>query len=466
MATADSRRVRTADRAPPGAYRAPVHVVGQIGPKRKLRPDGSLLCEDVPIARTGPMMYQPGDVPIRPPTRPGAAQVLYVTRDRATLFAPESLGSAIGAAITRDHPPTDVTTENWKQLSAGFVLDAWQGEGDEADLMFADLVITDKGLIHAVTTDALREVSLGYTADYEQTGDGEGRQRNIVINHLALVERGRCGPRCAIGDRDSTHEGDPMPRTTDGQPSAGSRPRNRLDGVREALDILEEQEQEDGVHVHVHMPSAATHDAAPEDDLDRPRARTGDALDERLSNVEEGMVEIRGLLTAIAGRLEAPEGPGAGDPPPAGGRAATGDSAALQASFQAMIAQAEILVPGFRAPTFDSALPRAKTVDGMCATRRQVLTHLGATADGATLLGLVSSEGFDVAAAGCDVVATVFKAAASLKGGANNRAATGDRMSVPGAAQPVVSGGGVRQLSADQINKQNAEFWARQEGRA
>jgi hypothetical protein len=76
-----------------------------------------------------------------------------------------------------------------------------------------------------------------------------------------------------------------------------------------------------------------------------------------------------------------------------------GDSAALQTSpFQQMIAQAEILVPGFRVPTFDSALPRAKTVDSMCATRRSGAGRAHRTTDGAALLASVSDDGFDVAA--------------------------------------------------------------------
>src|SRR4051812_11992465 len=252
-------RGRTLDRGPPGAHRAPVYVVGQLGEKRKLRPDGSLLCEDVPIARTGVMLYHPGEIPLKGPTRPGAAQVIYVTRDAATLFAPESLGSVVGCPITHDHPPTDVTTANWNQLARGFVLDAWQGEGvgDESELMFADLVVTDKGLIHKINVEGIREVSLGYSAGYEQTGDGEGRQHHIVVNHLALVERGRCGPRCAIGDRQP--EELKMARTN-GTTNGGPRPRVRLQESIEAMQTMltelkdgggDGEDDDDGVHVHV-----------------------------------------------------------------------------------------------------------------------------------------------------------------------------------------------------------------------
>lgn len=453
------QRARTADRGPPSANRAPIHTIGLIGPKRKILADGSLLCEDVPIARTGTMMYAPGEVPVLPPKRPGAQPVVYITRDRTALFSPMALGSVVGCAITNDHPPVDVTPENWNQLSGGFILDAWQGEGPDGDIMFADLVIKDRGLISRVNDGALPEVSLGYTASYAQTGDGEGRQSNIIINHLALVERGRCGPRCSIGDRETPlPEGEDMPRTPEGQQApGGARPRARLDEIRASLDALE-QEDEDGVHVHVHMPQAATRDHETVDDPDE--VRTTDALDARLDAVEEGMVEQRAMLQTILDRLATPPGT---TPAVDTQRAPTGDSAALQASFQQMIAQAEILVPGFQAPTFDSALPRTKTVDHMCATRRQVLTQLKAAAGGDALLGQVTDESFDLASSGCEAVAVVFKAAATLKSGSNNRAATGDRLTVPrGAAaiQPVTAFGGVKPISGDEINDLNRKYWA------
>lgn len=452
------RTARTLDRGPPGS-RAAVYTVGQIGPKRKVRPDGSLLCEDVPLARCGEMMYRTDEgIPVLPPTTPGCAQVLYITRDRMSLFAPAALGSAIGAAVTNDHPPVDVDPVNWNQLAKGFVLDAWQGTGDDSDVMFGDIVISDKGLIHKVNSGEIREVSLGYQAAYEDLGNGRGKQHNIIINHLALVERGRCGPRCSIGDRQTIDEEEPtMPRPNI-EGTGGARPRNRLDDIRSALEDLETQEQ-DGVHVHVHMPTAAaptarTTDAADDDPTDSP-------LEARVASMEDGMLEMRGMLQTLVTASAARTTDAAAQQQQ---QQTQGDSAALQTSFQAMLASAEILVPGFRVPTFDSALPRAKTVDSMCATRRSVLTQLSNTTDGAALLGQVCDEGFDVAQSDCASVSTVFKAAASLKAGLNNRGNTQDRLSVPGgaAALIVAPAGGMKPLSGDDINKMNSEYWAKQ----
>ena len=44
------------------------------------------------------------------------------------------------------------------------------------------------------------EISLGYDAEYTEVSPGKGVQSNIVINHIALVDKGRCGSRCSIGD--------------------------------------------------------------------------------------------------------------------------------------------------------------------------------------------------------------------------------------------------------------------------
>lgn len=458
--------MRTKDRAPPGGTRTLTHTIGQIGPKRKIRPDGTLLCEDVALARTGTLLYAPGEVPLRPPTRAGARPVLEVTRDAATLFSPEAMGSAIGAAVTNDHPPVDITPHNWNQLARGFILDAWQGEGAESDIMFGDIVVSDAGLIHKINIEKIREVSLGYTADYEQTGDGAGRQRNIVVNHLALVEYGRCGPRCAIGDRKPEEEA--MPRSTTG--TGGPRPRVRLEEaaatLQEAIAAMgggDEDEDGDAVHVHVHMNGEETRSRRTRDgdgpgdngSNEHGEGHPEDPIAERMTAIEDGMLELHGMLKeALAGRTAGSGTEGS----------ATGDSAALQSSFTQFTSQAEILVPGFKAATFDAALPRVKTVDMMCSGRRQVLTMLAATTDGAALLKQVADddEAFNVEKADCKAIASAFKSAAAVKAASNNRAATGDgRMGVPPSG--VLSPPGPRMPTGEEINTANAKFWAAQQ---
>lgn len=167
----------------------------KISPRQSMTPEGFLLCESVPIARTGELLYGEGEVPVK--AGPDAA--VRISRDADVLFAADTVASFEGKPVTLDHPDEFVSPENWKALTVGSVLNVRQGEGIEDDLLLADLLITDAKAIEDVRA-GLREVSCGYEADFEEIEPGKGRQTNIVGNHVALVERGRCGPRCAIGD--------------------------------------------------------------------------------------------------------------------------------------------------------------------------------------------------------------------------------------------------------------------------
>ena len=200
--TVDLSSTHAAGSDPPGSATGGhgIRTVEQIGAKRHKTPEGFLVCEDVPIARTGWMIYGPNEVPVKT----GDNGVAMIHRGPETLFHPETIASFIGKPVTDDHPPSgEVTPENWQQVSKGTVLNVRRGAGDDGDTLRADLLITDRDTIEAIDAGK-REVSAGYEAEYETTGAGEGKQLNILGNHVALVERGRCGPRCAIGDHQST----------------------------------------------------------------------------------------------------------------------------------------------------------------------------------------------------------------------------------------------------------------------
>ena len=81
-----------------------------------------------------------------------------------------------------------------------------RGEGELKNFVVADLIVYDEETIADIEAGK-REVSAGYNPDYLEVLDdngnvvpGVGEQANIIFNHLALVDRGRCGPRCSIGD--------------------------------------------------------------------------------------------------------------------------------------------------------------------------------------------------------------------------------------------------------------------------
>lgn len=174
----------------------------RLGETRYQLADGSLLCKDVPIARTGTQLYSAADLPNLIPDKHGE---IVVTRSPESVFDPATLASFEGMSITILHPEDDdgnvrlVDPSNWKELANGHLQDIRRGTGEQSDLVLADLIVKDENAMQLIE-DGLREVSCGYDAEYEQTAPGKADQVDITGNHVALVPKGRAGNRCAIGD--------------------------------------------------------------------------------------------------------------------------------------------------------------------------------------------------------------------------------------------------------------------------
>ena len=494
-----NRRSATADRGPPDKSHVNdgITTVEQLGPKMSKLPNGSLLCLDVPIARVGWMMYGPGETPITV----GVEGMAYVERTAETLFDPKCIGSFMGAAVVDEHPDVDVTPENWKQLSRGFsTTNVRRGEGADSDVLLADLIITDKDLIASVLAGK-REVSCGYDADYTQISEGVGTQTEIVGNHIALVEKGRCGPRCAIGDREFQPQPKKEPTMATNRVKINTTQRRVvLDAARQkvkdaeaelaGLETQEEEEAGGATHIHVHVgqgqqagaAGASNTDDDGEEDPQDPEAKEkptmDDDVDARFKSLEDGhaqlaqdMVDIKGMLAKLTG---GDDGGGTDDADPGADKdedeetkdefpadkdedkdkTKTMDSKALEAGYKQVMAQAEVLVPGFRMPTFDAKAKRAATIDKMCNARRQAMGACYATADGANLIQTVAgTKDVDLAGMNCKDLATIFRATAGAKALLNNKLATRDSGGVH-KEQPVVMANNIASM-----NEANRKFW-------
>ena len=123
------------------------------------------------------------------------------------VFDPESLKSYKGRPIIITHDAGLVTTDNVKENAIGTILTEGYRSGDDVR---AEIIIHDTvGMKKA----GLKELSLGYNLDLEETpGEWNGQhydaiQRNIRINHLALVAEARAGEqaRLNIDSRDKTN---------------------------------------------------------------------------------------------------------------------------------------------------------------------------------------------------------------------------------------------------------------------
>ncbi|WP_065649228.1 DUF2213 domain-containing protein [Pantoea eucrina] len=168
----------------------------RLGNTRFEMADGSLLCKDVPIARTGAQVYDESELPGIVGDDDGE---IVVTRDADEVFRPETLASFEGMAFTLGHPKDMVNPGNWKDYAHGHIQNVRRGTGDQSDLMLGDIHIKTAEAIQQVM-NGLEQISMGYDADYEQKGPGQARQHSIIGNHCAGVPNGRAGIRCSIGD--------------------------------------------------------------------------------------------------------------------------------------------------------------------------------------------------------------------------------------------------------------------------
>lgn len=160
------------------------------------RDDGSLLA-DARIARTGIQLYAGSEV-----GKPDMAMV-RVYRPGSEVFSEDTLRSAAHRPVTNDHPAELVSADNWKAHAVGQTGDEITGEGI---FIRVPLMVSDGATIKLIE-DGKRELSAGYTCDLDftagKTPSGEAYdaiQKNIRINHVAIVSAGRAGKEVRIGD--------------------------------------------------------------------------------------------------------------------------------------------------------------------------------------------------------------------------------------------------------------------------
>jgi hypothetical protein len=156
-------------------------------------------------ARTGVYQYLGSEVD--PEGKHFAAdQVVNVYRPADEVFDAASLGSFVGKPITDDHPSEAVNAGNWRDLARGTIMGATRQTIEDGEYVNFDLAFLDAALISKIE-DGKRELSNGYAArlDIEDGTAPDGTpyqavQREIRGNHVAVVDAGRAGSVCRIGD--------------------------------------------------------------------------------------------------------------------------------------------------------------------------------------------------------------------------------------------------------------------------
>ena len=177
-----------------------VYVADRISDNIARTPEGFLLCRDVVIARTAtrvPQRYRGEELGLE-----GSREMYDVWRLPSEVFAPRALHSGEGKPITSPHPPEFLGPSNTNWYQKGHIQNIRRGgeleDGEEA--LIADLIITDAALIEQVEGGFLRDVSLGYKCVYVQRDDGTIEQTQLLVNHAAIVEKGRAGSEVSIAD--------------------------------------------------------------------------------------------------------------------------------------------------------------------------------------------------------------------------------------------------------------------------
>lgn len=175
----------------------------KISPNQLETGEGFLICKNVPIARTGDMDYMASELGL------DGDKVITVHRAPEDVFSPAALASFEGKPVTSDHPPALVTPEDVLMYERGHAQNVRRGTGEFADYVLADLHIHDGELIREIR-DGKREISCGYECEYLDNGDGTYSQKNIIGNHVAVVDAGRAGHKAAILDANTK-----MPKTAE-----------------------------------------------------------------------------------------------------------------------------------------------------------------------------------------------------------------------------------------------------------
>lgn len=404
--------------------RAPVTLVeDQIGRTQSVTPEGFLLCEGVRIARTGPMLYRADEVPEIEPNPNGAMVTLL--RDADVLFSPETIASFVGKPVTNDHPSELVGPDTWRDVSGGVVLNVRRGEGADSEHLVADLLITDAGCIADVRAGK-REVSCGYDTEAETVSPGLGRVTKIVGNHVALVDRGRCGPSCAILDED-TAMAEKAKRTVWDRLVTAFKANDEA-AFQEELEAAKGEGEGQHIHVHLNGQPEAEEPKKDEAELDDWKAR----MEAAIAAIAAQVAKMQGAERAEAEATMKDEEPAPEKeeedksevkdekPEEEEEKKPVMDAAVLNEQFRDTISRAEILAPGLTLPKFDAKAPRLM-VDAMCQLRVKALSAAFDNEAMRPHVAALAGAKPDFKKMTCDQAALVFRGASELAKVANNR---------------------------------------------
>lgn len=150
--------------------------------KKEEKDTGYLVCEDCILGSTGWLEYYAKELDINtvsPMTK------IRVYRSAEELFNPDSMDTLEHKAVTIHHPKDFVNVENDQYLRKGTIYNVHR----DGELLKADIIITDEKA--KTIMRKIKCLSLGYKFNIVPLSDTEFAMKDIIYNHIALVERGR-----------------------------------------------------------------------------------------------------------------------------------------------------------------------------------------------------------------------------------------------------------------------------------
>lgn len=405
---------------------ADVLVAESIGRTRYRTPEGYLYCEGVRLASTKDLLYRADEIP----EVQAIDGVVVMLRPPEVLFSDEAIASYQGKDITLTHPDELLTPVTWQGATVGTILNPRRGDGVEEDYLLVDFLIKDQSAIDAVEKRRLREVSAGYDADREQVKPGVGRFTRIIGNHAALVDQGRCGPACAIGDANMAK------RTIWDRLREAFNTKDAAAFEREVAAAMDSDEggEEGGKHhvvVNVNGAPAATPAPAGEGGGagdDDPLAAIAKSLDGLTSKFTDFETRLTKLETPAAGNGDEGKGEGEGETEEEQKareekeRAEADSKKSMDAAtvpvvrseFQSVVSKAEILAPGLTLPSFDAKASKKTMADAMCGLRRRALEKAFGDEKRKEFVIKIAGDSPDFAGMSCDHATVIFNAATEL----------------------------------------------------
>jgi hypothetical protein len=168
--------------------------------------EGYIVCKNVPICRTGWQTYLGKELgeETQEEHSIGDSDKVKVYRSSEEVFSPDTISSFEAKPVTDSHPSNNrfVDSSNYQELLRGHVQNVHKGGEleDGEEVMLADMLVQDKGLVQDVLDNVKREVSCGYDYRLRLRSDGNFEQYNIQGNHVAIVPKGRAGDKVRIHD--------------------------------------------------------------------------------------------------------------------------------------------------------------------------------------------------------------------------------------------------------------------------